>query len=128
MDNYAMARTARTPEIEFNLETHHLAIRGESYPEDAIAFYEPVIELLKNYLAELQDGACHFEFEFIYFNSSSARAVMSILQLLEDAAENGTEVYIKWRYDEEDDTMQEMGEEFGEDLENVVFELAVSDG
>ena len=32
-------------------------------------------------------------------------------------------VPVFWFYDEEDDTMQELGEEFGEDLANTQFHL-----
>jgi hypothetical protein len=40
-----------------------------------------------------------------------------------DAAANGASVDIYWFYDVEDDTMQELGEEFGEDLESAKFHL-----
>ena len=36
---------------------------------------------------------------------------------------NGASVDIYWFYDVEDDTMQELGEEFGEDLESAKFYL-----
>jgi hypothetical protein len=32
-------------------------------------------------------------------------------------------VTINWYYDEEDDTMRELGEEFGEDLEHAAFHV-----
>jgi len=38
-------------------------------------------------------------------------------------AAGGAGVTIVWHYDEEDDTMQELGEEFGEDLEHAAFRL-----
>jgi SiaC family regulatory phosphoprotein len=44
-------------------------------------------------------------------------------QLDAAAAANGASVDIYWFYDVEDDTMQELGEEFGEDLESAKFPL-----
>ena len=39
------------------------------------------------------------------------------------AAANGASIEVFWYYDREDDTMQELGEEFGEDLVNAKFHL-----
>jgi len=54
---------------------------------------------------------------------SSAKAVMMLMDKLEAAAKKGAAVEVYWYYDKEDDTMQELGEEFGEDLENAKFHL-----
>jgi hypothetical protein len=123
MPNLLIAATDRSPAIEFDFEGHHLKLKGESYPEDVAAFYGPVFEALDGYLGDLGDGSCQFDFELIYFNSSSAKAIMTLLEKLDQAAANGASVTINWRYDEEDDTMKELGEEFGEDIENATFKL-----
>jgi hypothetical protein len=123
MTNLRIAATDRTPEVEFDFEKNHLRLRGESYPEDVAAFYGPVFEALDEYLADLCGGACRFDFELIYFNSSSAKAIMSLLEKLDEAAGAGAAVTIGWYYDEEDDTMRELGEEFGEDIEHAKFRL-----
>ena len=44
---------------------------------------------------------------------------------LDEAAGRGAGVDIHWYYDEEDDTMKELGQEFGEDLEHATFHLEV---
>jgi hypothetical protein len=125
-----IAATDRSPEIDFDFDGHHLRLAGESYPEDVAAFYGPVLEALDAYLAGLGDGACRFDFELIYFNSSSAKAIMTLLEKLDEAAEQGATMTIRWIYDEEDDTMQELGEEFGEDVEHASFSVLTlkSDG
>lgn len=121
-DNLTIPATERSPEIHFDFANHHLKIKGESYPEDVTACYGPVLEALDAYLAELGAGACRIDFELIYFNSSSAKAIMTLLEKLDEAAEDAT-VDIYWYYDDEDDTMEELGEEFGEDIENAAFHL-----
>jgi SiaC family regulatory phosphoprotein len=123
MQDLKIAATDRSPELDFDFENHRLRLKGESYPEDAAAFYGPVFEALDDYLAGLDNGACTFSFELIYFNSSSAKAIMSIMEKLDDAAAAGASVTINWYYDEEDDTMKDLGEEFGEDIENAEFHL-----
>src|SRR4028118_1657305 len=124
MNNLKMPSTDRTPEIDFDFGNNHLILRGESYPEDAFSFYKPVFEVLDDYLVQLGTGSCQFDFEIIYFNSSSAKAIMTLFEKLDAAAAGGAGVTIVWHYDEEDDTMQELGEEFGEDLEHAAFRLA----
>ncbi|HMK39965.1 MAG TPA: DUF1987 domain-containing protein [Methyloceanibacter sp.] len=122
-DKIDIAATTRTPAVTFDFTQHHLKIRGESYPEDVTEFYGPVFTALDNYLSKLGKGSCRFDFELIYLNSSSAKAIMMLMDKLEAAAKKGAEVVVYWYYDKEDDTMQELGEEFGEDLENAKFHL-----
>jgi hypothetical protein len=123
MRNVKIAATDRSPQVDFDFERNRLVLKGESYPEDVAAFYGPVFEALDDYLGRLGEGACQFDFELIYFNSSSAKAIMSLLEKLDEAAAAGASVTVNWYYDEEDDTMKELGEEFGEDLDNATFEL-----
>jgi len=121
--------SSRTPMIDFDFGKNHLKISGESYPEDVTEFYNPLFSALDAYLAELGPGkSCRFDFELIYINSSSAKAVMMLMDKLDVAASNSANVDIYWFYDAEDDTMQELGEEFGEDLENAKFHLETMHG
>ena len=115
MQNLAIPATARTPAIDFGFGNNHLKVSGESYPEDVTEFYKPVFSALDAYLATLGLGSCRFDFELIYINSSSAKAIIMLMDKLDVAAANGASVDIYWFYDVEDDTMQELGEEFGAD-------------
>jgi hypothetical protein len=123
MQNLAIPASVRTPAIDFDFGNNHLKLSGESYPEDVTEFYNPIFSALDAYLATLGSGSCRFDFELIYLNSSSAKAVMMLMDKLDAAAAKGAAVEVHWFYDEEDDTMQELGEEFGEDLENAKFHL-----
>jgi len=123
MSHLKIAATERSPEVDFDFENHRLRLSGESYPEDVAAFYGPVFEAFDRYLHQLADGACVFDFELIYFNSSSAKAIMSLIERLDEVAARGATVTVNWYYDEEDDTMRELGQEFGEDLGHVDFHV-----
>ena len=123
MQNLAIPASVRTPAIDFDFGNNHLKLSGESYPEDVTEFYNPIFSALDAYLATLGSGSCRFDFELIYLNSSSAKAVMMLMDKLDAASAKGAAIDVYWFYDEEDDTMQELGEEFGEDLENAKFHL-----
>lgn len=113
----------RTPEVNFNFETNTFLLRGESYPEDVKDFYGPPITRLEEHLEGLEGAAVNFTFEFVYFNSSTAKIVMNLFDLLDSAAERGNTVVITWMFEKDDDNMEELGEEFGEELEHATFNL-----
>ncbi len=125
MDNLRIEATNRSPAVTFDFDRHHLRIEGKSYPEDVPAFYGPIFEALDRYLGALGAGRCRFDLSLVYFNSATAKALMLLLEKLDEAAAAGATIDVHWSYDEEDETMKELGEEFGEDLEHATFHLEV---
>lgn len=113
----------RSPEITFDFEANLFSVKGESYPEDVTEFYGPIVGELESHLGGLSDATVTFEFELIYFNSSTAKVLMGLFDLLDETANNGNDVTITWIYEEDDENMMEMGEEFGEDLLHANFQL-----
>ena len=127
-ENIKIDGSERSPEIEFNFDTNSFHMKGESYPEDIAAFYGEIITSFKTHLSELEGKTVQFTFELIYFNSSTAKVLMGLFETLDETAGNGNAVTITWVHEEDDDNMEEMGEDFGEDLEHAKFELkAVKD-
>ena len=123
MAKFVVEPTDRSPAVYFDFDNRSLKISGESYPEDVIAFYHPVFRALDQFLDDQNTNDVRFDFELVYFNSGSAKAIMMIMEKLDDAARNGTDVQVHWYYDQADDTMEELGGEFGEDLEHAQFFL-----
>ena len=123
MSNIKIEATDRTPEINFDFGAGKLSIKGESYPEDVTAFYGPVMEQLDAHLESMESGSLEVDFELVYFNSSSAKIFMGLFDTLDETASEGNKITINWRFDEDDDTMEELGEEFAEDLEHAAFNM-----
>ena len=123
MDIFTREQTKSTPWIYFDPQNNHLQIKGESYPENSANFYAPMLEWLEAYLGNVGSSRIQVDVELIYFNSSSSKVFMNFFDRLEEAAENGVHVEINWIYHEDNETAQECGEEFQEDLENVRFNL-----
>lgn len=123
MKNIFIKATDETPEVDFNFANHTHKIKGESYPENVSIFYTDVCAKLSTYLNGLSGQKVLFEFEMKYINSNTVKVIITILDLLEDAAERGNDMIVNWYYHEEDDTMMEYGEEFSEDLEHLTFHM-----
>jgi len=75
-----------------------------------------IVENLEAHLSEIDSGEIAVEFELIYFNSSTAKVLMGLLDTLEETAEAGISAAVNWHDDAEDDIMEELGEEFAEDM------------
>ncbi len=123
MDNLTIAATERSPAVEFDFAAGQLSLKGESYPEDASTVFGPIFAALEKYLEQADGQEIRFDFELIYFNSSSAKALMNMFQLMDKAAARGVKIEVNWAYAHDDETMKEFGEDFSEDLESVAFNL-----
>ena len=121
MENLFIAATATSPEIDFRFDTHRLAMRGESYPENAAAFYGPIIAQLDAYLQGCEGAGIVVDIALSYFNSSSTKMLFNLFDALNRAALEGNTVRLHWLRDEEDDTIQEFGEELQADFEAIEF-------
>lgn len=101
--------------INFNAVTGILEIGGESYPENALEFFKPVYNWLENFFNEFKDEIT-FNFKMIYFNTSSSKAILDILDLIESHHKNNGKIIVNWFYEADDEDIQESGEEFAEGL------------
>lgn len=123
MENLKVAATERSPAVDFDFAAGRLSLKGESYPEDASAVFGPIFSSLEVFFGGVAGRDVSFDFDLTYFNSSSAKALMNMLQMLDRAAGNGWQVTVNWYFASDDDTMKEFGEDFSEDLGNVTFNL-----
>lgn len=105
---------------------------GESRPENVRKFYLPVLEWLESYteaLEKLQEDQRNFElqcqFNFEYFNSTSAKYILDIFKSLNAINALGVGLDIKWLYEEDDEDMLEVGQEMSR-MSKLPFEYIIS--
>lgn len=110
----------RTPLVE--LTPTSCLIRGECYPENISEWSEPVLNTLEECLSN-DNSEFAVDIELYYFNSSSAKFLFDFFEFLEESAEGGKSITINWRYRAEDDTMQEAGEDFEEDVSACSYNM-----
>ena len=121
MEPLFIAASPTSPEIDFRFDQHTLSIKGESYPENAAAFYGPVIARVQGYLAGCSDAAITVNVSLAYFNSSSTKMLFSFFGALNEAAVAGNQVRLNWYHDEDDDTILEFGQELQDDFGALDF-------
>lgn len=114
------------PTVDFNAETGVCLLSGESYLEETLEFYSPLIEWLEMYFEEV-DQPITFNVKLTYFNTSSSRCVLDILNLLKDYEETGGKITINWYYDPADSDMIEEVEDYMIDSELKINMISIDD-
>ncbi len=122
MENLHIAATADSPEVDFRFDANELMLKGESYPENAAAFYGNIIKQVQEYLAKISNGTTvTVNVSLIYFNSSSTKMLFALFDALHTAAKSGVHVVLNWHHDAEDDTIEEFGFELRDDFPGLEF-------
>lgn len=124
MDSLKIEPTEYSPTVDFNVSTGRFVISGESRPENCGKFYAPIVSWLGKFQEEVAEKKVsantplNFIFKFDYFNSTSAKFIMNLLQLIKkiEAAKTNN-LKIEWHYDEMDEDMMDAGKEFCEAAE-----------
>ena len=118
-----MEKTELTPKILLDEENGLIEISGDSLPENTYEFYKPLMEETKKYLENPNDKTI-VNFEITYFNSSSSKLFFDFIDLLEEKSEE-CDIEINWIYDEDNESMEEAGEDFKDDFEDINFNLVI---
>lgn len=116
MDKYFKKGKENTPAIDFDPNTGVFEISGKSIPEDSLGFYGPIMEWLKEYIAN-PCAKTTFSFKLEYFNTSSSKVLLDIFYILEEIKEG---LVINWYYEENDEDMEETASDFNEVLETEI--------
>ena len=114
MTNIELSATASTPSVITDCAAGTMEMRGDSYPENSFEFFAPLVEWVQNHL-KTPAAPLRLELYLLYLNTSSVRAMMDIFELLEDAHDSSHVVSVQWFYDQDNDRIAELAEEFKED-------------
>jgi len=99
------------PTVDFNAEKGLCTISGESFLEDTIEFYDPLVQWLEEFTTQVKNPVT-FEIKLTYFNTSTSRSILDILNVLKDYEETGGQISVNWYYDEDDIDMEEDIEDY----------------
>lgn len=122
MPSFILEATARTPQVTLDPEAGTLLLLGESYPEDVPSFYAEIHDELEAFFTNT-DSALHIDIKLTYFNSSSARALMELLDMLDEKAGNGKNIAVTWHCDPDDDITREFAQDISSDTIHITVEI-----
>ena len=118
MQDLKQEGSAKTPLVEFNTNGE-LLLKGRSIPENSIEFYKPLLEWIESY-SESPNSLTVLNVQLEYFNTSSSKCILDVFKKLESVS--GSEVSVKWYYEEDDEDMLEAGEDY-EAIIDLPFEM-----
>ena len=110
MDKLFLEATVQTPLIDFDPESGLMQIKGRAIPDDPDNFWLPILNWFESYLM-LPAEETIFEIDLDYFNISSSKRILVLLYKLNDIADNGRRVNVKWCYNKADEDMFEVGQD-----------------
>jgi hypothetical protein len=121
MENLNIQPTFNTPLVNFSAESGKLIMKGRSIPEDPGEFYDRILQWLEDYFTKTKLDTV-LEFQIEYANSGSSKYILEILKDVQNFAAAGKNARVIWCYEEDDESIEELGELYQSAI-NLPFEL-----
>ena len=121
MKNLILEKSSSTPSIDFNFNTGILKMEGRSIPEDPGDFYDKIFNWVDNYYQNPKE-ITKVDLQLEYINSGSSKYILGFLKIIEQKYSGGKDCIINWYYEEDDESVLELGEHF-KSLLKVPFNL-----
>ncbi|MGI6478407.1 MAG: DUF1987 domain-containing protein [Salinivirgaceae bacterium] len=102
--------TEDSPRVLFDPAKGIFSISKKSLPEDAVRFYDTVLEWFKMYIDEPNEETL-FRFNFEYYSTSTAKQISKLMFLLEKLSKR-SKVKIIWNFKEGDMDMEAAGNRY----------------
>ena len=113
-DVIVVQKTKITPEVKYDNGDNSANVTGESCPENAIAFYRPLMEWVRSRISK--DRSLLLQFEYTYFNTTTTKQLIELFDMLDAYYRDGYDVFVAWYCPKNDTDMEEVGEELLEDM------------
>lgn len=107
----ASSETPYYPAVNFDGSNGVCEISGESYMEESYKFYTPLINWIRTYSSEFKKPIT-LNIRLSYFNTSSSRLILDMLDLLRKYKDSGGNAQVNWYYDPEDPDVKDEVEDF----------------
>lgn len=109
MNGLFLKATKNTPLVLLDPSTDCFVVIGNSLPENAAEFYEPILHWLDRNGTNIPKGAT-FRFRMNYFSTSSMKALFKMLAKLKEInMTHAAAIRVHWHVEENDEFMTESG-------------------
>lgn len=110
MENLYIEKTAQCPEINFQ-SNGELSIKGVSNSNNSLLLFQPAINWLSKFKDE-NPPQINLVLELYYLNTSSSLILVDMIKVINSCKHSGTRVNISWYYEEDDEDILDLGEDF----------------
>lgn len=121
MENLVINNTFNSPQVLFNVKSGELSIMGNSTSENPLEYFNPIMRWIEEYSIAPNPNTTVNIF-MVHFNTVSYKCLLGFFKKLQAISEKGKKVKICWHYDQDDDDLLEMGQDY-EDIIDVPFEF-----
>ena len=123
MSDLYVKGTRQSPEVDFRFSENFLSLKGEAYPENAVAFFTPLTQAAANYLDASGDVPVTVLLDLRYLNSASTKMLFQFIGVLDKAASTGRTITVEFAYETDDDMLMEFAEDLKTDFTWINIEL-----
>lgn len=120
-DKLYIAPTDISPEINFDVTELKFVISGRSMPENSEAFYEPILNWMRNQCSEKSITAS-IDVNLDYYNTGSFIRIMGLFNLLGELNKQGNKFSVRWICEAEDEDNIADGQSF-KDVVKIPFDI-----
>jgi hypothetical protein len=113
--------TKENQEITFDSKSHLITIKGVFITENPQELFKELNHKIDNYFTEPK-GDLTLDFKIEYFNTNMSIIIRNLIKKLNDNIEN-VNLKVRWYFENEDEDMEEIGEEFKMLFKGINYEL-----
>ncbi len=121
MQSLRIEATDKTPLINLDPINGNFEIKGKAVPDNADLFFQNILNWFEDFTPS-PNQEIEIVMDLEYFNISSSKRLLFILYKLRDLVENNHKVKVRWMYNEEDEDMFEVGQDYAF-MVNVPFDF-----
>ncbi len=121
MEKLIIEGNQKNPSIVLDPQNGVFEIKGNSIPEDANAFFQPIFDSLEEYFYT-PFPLTIVNIALNYYNSSTSKWLLLLFQMLKSQDQKGNNVFIKWYYDEGDEESLAAAEDYSK-MMNIPIRL-----
>lgn len=102
MNTLIIKSTENTPQVLFSPDTKRFEIRGRSFPEDTLSFYEQILDWIRTTSDNTQlVGSLEIYLE--YYNTGTYIRLLEIFNLFADLNKKNHDLQVDWFVEEDDE-------------------------
>ena len=115
MEKLVIEPTNETPKVILDREKSVFEFSGNSLPEDVSSFFNPILSWFDEY-AKTPNNETKVQFNFEYYNTSSSKMILKLLEMCRDIHRSGHDIEVQWHFLEDDEDMIEAGEDYSDNI------------